>query len=684
MALAAFDPQTLPVFSKIDPLTITTEIKKRLDKDRETIKKLLENKDGYTWDNLMAPMEIMNDDLNKYWSPIGHLNGVLQSDTLRDAYNKSVEMLTAYHTELSQNEALYQAIESIKARDDFANLTKEQQKIINNEIRDFKLAGIHLPAEKKARLAELKLNLSKACNKFSDNLLDATNAWSLHVTDESKLAGLPDQAVQLAADNAKQRKLDGYVFTLEYPSFSTAIRYLKDRDLREQIYTAYATRASDQGPDANKWDNSPVIEEIMQLRTEIANIVGFKNYAELSLAPKMAQSTTQVMEFLDDLAFRSKDVAKEELNEISSLAKQDGVEKIETWDIQYYSHLLEKQKFNFSQEDLRPYFPIDKVMQGMFNIINKLYGITIKEEKVDVWHPQVQFFTLYDEDNQFRAGFYTDLYARPNKRGGAWMDECIVRYMSDGKMQYPIAYLTCNFMRPVSGKPALLTHEDVLTLFHEFGHCLHHMLTKVNTPSVSGINGVPWDAVEFPSQFMENFCWDIETINMFAEHYETKASFPEDLYQKMLASKTFLAGMQMLRQLEFSIFDFRLHMEYDPDRPYAQVQELLDDVRTTIAVSNPPAFNRFQHSFSHIFAGGYAAGYYSYKWAEVLSADAFSAFEENGLLDAKTGRRFLTNILEVGGVPEPMDAFVAFRGRKPDIAALLKHNGITYSEESPR
>lgn len=686
MAQTAFDPKTLPTFSNIKPGNIEADIKHILDENRAELTRILKNKDNLSWDSLMLPQEEMNDRLHHYWSPISHLNAVAQTEELRNAYNNAQEDITAYYTELSQNTELYEAVAALAESDEFATLTPAQQKVITNDIRDFKLSGVDLPEDKKNRLTAISMELSKLSTTFSDNLLDATNAWTIHITDESRLEGLPEQAKQLAIDNAKQRNLDGYVFTLEYPSYSTAIRYLRDRDLRKTIYEAYATRASELGPDAGKWDNTQVMEDIMRYRTELARLINFENFAEYSLATKMAGETDEVMDFLRDLVTHSKSFAEQDIKEVSAIAKElDNIDKLEAWDVHYYSHKLQLRKFNFSQEDFRPYFPANKVLQGMFTIVNKLYGITIKEEKgIDVWNPQVQFFTVYDAEGNFRAGFYTDLYARPHKRGGAWMDECLVRFITKDKIQYPVAYLTCNFMRPVDGKPALLTHEDVLTLFHEFGHCLHHMLTKVDVPSVSGINGVPWDAVEYPSQFMENFCWERQALDLFAGHYETGEPFPEDLFSKMLSAKHFQSGMQMIRQLEFSLFDFELHMLYDPDIAQPQVQEILNHVRSQVSILPAPEFNRFQHSFSHIFGGGYAAGYYSYKWAEVLSADTYAAFEENGLFDKKTGQSFLKNVLEVGGVREPMESFIAFRGRKPTVDALLKHSGLTYSEEIPR
>lgn len=677
MTLAAFNPATLPRFSAIKPKDIEPQITALLNRNRAELKKLLEQP-TFTWENLMHPLEVMNNELNNAWSPINHLHNVLVTDELREAYNKTLEHLTDYHTEISQNEALYHAISTLRNSPEYENYSPAQKKILENDLRDFKLAGIHLPKEKKARLAELDQELSALTTRFANNLLDATNAWTLHITDVDQLKGLPPQALQLAADSAKQRDLTGYVLTLDVPSYSTAIKYLDNRDLRKQIYEAYSTRASDQGPHAGKWDNTQIMYDILRARHERAHLVGFHNYADFSLATKMARAPIEVLEFLNDLVKRSRPIALREYQELVALAKQDNLDQVEVWDLAYYSEKLQMSQFQFTQEDIRPYFPINKVLQGLFTVAEKLYGVTVKEDKsVETWHPQTHFYSLYDKHKNLRAGFYIDLYARAHKNSGAWMDECQTRYFTEDKKQLPVAFLTCNFMRPMENQQALLTHDDVITLFHEFGHCLHHMLSKVDLPSVSGMGGVPWDAVEFPSQLMENFCWEKEAMNLMSEHFATHEPFPDDLFNKMVAAKHFQTGLQMVRQLEFSLFDFHLHLEFDPAKPASQVQQMINKVREQVAAYPVPAFNRFQHSFSHIFAGGYAAGYYSYKWAEVLSADAYAAFEEHGLFDPDIGKSFMENILEVGGVRDPMDSFVAFRGRKPTIDALLRHSGIT-------
>ncbi|TAK73719.1 MAG: M3 family peptidase [Gammaproteobacteria bacterium] len=676
MAYLPFNQALLPYFTNIDPSKIESIIRDLLENHRQKVKGLLSHSGPYTWDNLMQPLEDMGDELNKIWSPVAHLHSVMESDALRQAYNQTLPLLTDYHTEMAQNEQLFQAIASLAASADFAKLNSAQQKIIENDIRDFKLSGVHLSADKKERMAALQKQLSQLMTKFSENVLDATQAWTLQITDPEQLAGLPPQALQLAMDNAKQRQLEGYVLTLDYPSYSTGIKFLHNRELRKKLYEAYATRASDQGPHAGKWDNTKIIEDILNVRHEIAQLVGFNNYADYSLATKMAKTPDEVLHFLNDLLAKSKLMAEGEYEEVKALAKKDHLDNLAVWDISYYSEKLQEAKFKFTQEDFRPYFPIDTVLKGMFTIVNKLYGITIvAEEAIEVWHPHVRFFSIYDDKNELRGGFYTDLYARPHKRDGAWMDECRTRRLDGEGLQYPVAFLTCNFMPPVDNQTALLTHDDVLTLFHEFGHCLHHMLTKVNYPSVGGINGVPWDAVEFPSQFMENYCWEKESLSLIAAHYQTGTPLPDTLYQKMLEAKHFQTGMQMVRQLEFALFDFRLHLEYNPAQS-GQTEILLNEIRRMTSVFPVPEFNRFQNSFSHIFAGSYAAGYYSYKWAEVLSSDAYAQFEEKGIFDRNTGRAFMENILEIGGVRDPMTSFIAFRGRKPTIDALLKQSGI--------
>ncbi|OGT38900.1 MAG: oligopeptidase A [Gammaproteobacteria bacterium RIFCSPHIGHO2_12_FULL_38_14] len=669
---------SLPKFSQIDPANVRSIISQQLENNKQQLKIILAQEGPFTWDNLMQPLEAMQDDFNKMWSPIAHLHSVMESDALRKAYRETLPIITEYYTSLAHDEKLFAAVSSLAKSEHFQSLSSAQQKVIENEMRDFKLAGVHLPPQQKKEMAALQQKLSTLTTTFSENILDATHAFIYHTTDEKKLDGLPEKSLQLAKEEAKKRDLRGYVITLDYPAYSAVIKYVKDRTVRKILYEAFATRASDQGPHAFKWDNTPIINDILKVRYDIAKLLGFKNYADYALVPRMAKTTDEVMNFLNDLAVKSKPFAQKEYQTIIEFAQQeDHITDFAVWDLFYYSEKMHEKYFHFTQEELRPYFPIQKVLSGLFSILQQLYGITFKEEKkVDLWHPDVQFFLLYDEKNQLRGGLYVDLYARPHKREGAWMDDChSKRRIDQERMQYPVAFLTCNFMPPVGSQPALLTHDEVLTLFHECGHCLHHLLTQVNHPAVGGINGVPWDAVEFPSQLMENFCFEKETLAQISSHIETGETLPDHLREKIIQAKHFQAALQMIRQLEFSLFDFRLHMEFDPTQT-DQVQDILNDVRQKIGVVSVPAYNRFQHSFSHVFAGGYAAGYYSYKWAEVLSCDAYEVFKEHGVLDHATGQSYLKNILEVGGVRNPMESFIAFRGRQPSIDALLRENGI--------
>jgi oligopeptidase A len=587
-------------------------------------------------------------------------------------------LLSEYGTWVGQHKGLYDAYLQIQQREDFALLTEAQQKVISNALRDFKLSGVSLADDKKKRFAEIKSRLSDLSSTFSNNLMDATLAWNKHITDIADLSGLPESALAAAKQLAESKELEGWLFTLDIPSYLPVMMYADNQSLREQMYTAYSTRASDQGPNAGKWDNGAIIDETLALRHEISQLLDFDNYAQRSIATKMAQSTEQVNGFLADLAKRSKPQAQGDLQELRDFAERThGVKQLNAWDMAYYSEKLQQQKYAISDEQLRPYFPEDRVISGLFEVVARLYDLTIEERTdVDTWHRDVRFFDIKQADGAIRGSFYLDLYAREKKRGGAWMDECQVRCSkSDGSLQLPVAYLTCNFSGPVGNKPALFTHDEVITLFHEFGHGIHHMLTKIDVGSVSGINGVPWDAVELPSQFLENWCWQPQALAFISGHFETGEPLPQDLLDKMLAARNFQSAMQMVRQLELSMFDFSLHQEFDPAEKNA-VQTLLNRVRESVAVVIPPAFNRFQHSFGHIFAGGYAAGYYSYKWAEVLSSDAFGRFEEEGIFNKKTGADFLSNILEMGGSREPMDLFTAFRGREPKVDALLRHSGI--------
>jgi oligopeptidase A len=666
----------LPRFRDIRPDHVTPALDALLAENRAQREQLL-TQPRFTWANFAQPIEDMNERLSRLWSPVSHLNAVMNNDALRTVYNDNVPRISEYFTELAQDERLYAAYKQVAAAPEFAALAQAQKKIIENTLRDFRLAGAELAPDKKARFKAVQTELVTLSSKYSDNVLDATEAWELVLTDEADLAGLPESARAMARQSAREKGKDGWRFSLEAPSYIAFMTYADQRELRRQMYEAFATRASELGPHAGKWDNGPLLVRILALRAELAQLLGFAHYAEYALQTRMAKSVPQVLEFLRDLGARARPHAQKDLDELRAYAREShGVAALEVWDIPYYSEKLRQARYAISQEELRPYFPESRVVPGMFEVVRRLYALEVRAvTDVEVWHPDARVYEIRDEGGAVRGRFYMDLYARTNKRGGAWMDDCIPRKRSADGVQVPVAYLTCNFTPPVDGQPALLTHEEVETLFHEFGHGLHHMLTLVDYVGVSGINGVAWDAVELPSQFMENWCWERAALDEFAGHYQSGAPLPAPMYEKMRAAKNFQSGMQTVRQLEFSLFDMRLHAGYDAGGKDT-VQDVVDQVRREVAVVIPPAFNRFQNSFSHVFAGGYAAGYYSYKWAEVLSADAFSKFEERGVFDRTTGLEFLHHILEQGGSREPMELFVAFRGRAPTIDALLRHSGL--------
>ncbi|MCE9954175.1 oligopeptidase A [Aeromonas veronii] len=669
---------SLPPFSQIKPEQVQPAVIQAIADCKQKISDVLAQREPHTWDSLIAPLEEVNDRLSRIWSPVSHLNSVLNSEALREAHDACLPLLSEFQTYVGQHEGLYQAYLALSQSDDFPLLSGAQRKEIQNTLRDFRLSGIGLPAEAQQRYGEIQARLSELASRFSNNVLDATQGWHKLVADEAELAGLPDSVRAAARQMAELKGKEGWLFTLDIPSYLPVMMYSDNRELRAEMYEAFTTRASDQGPNAGKWDNSAIMSELLTLRRELAQLLGFANYAELSLATKMADKTEQVVSFLTDLAAKSLPQGKAELEEIRAFAaEQHGQSELAAWDLAYYAEKLKQHKFSISDEQLRPYFPASKVVKGLFEVVKRVFGMKVRERLgIDTWHPDVRFYDIFDADDELRGSFYLDLYAREHKQGGAWMDVCLGRrYRQDGSLQKPVAYLTCNFNGPVDGKPALFTHNEVVTLFHEFGHGIHHMLTRIDVAGVAGINGVAWDAVELPSQFLENWCWESEALAFISGHFETGEPLPADLLEKMLTARNFQAAMQMLRQLEFALFDFRLHQEFDPANP-AQLPALLDEVRSQVAVMTPPAFNRFQHSFSHIFAGGYAAGYYSYKWAEVLSADAFSRFEEEGIFNPATGQSFLKNILEKGGSKEPMELFRAFRGREPKVDALLRHSGI--------
>lgn len=668
---------TLPPFSKIKPEHIQAAVEQGIADCRSQIDQVLAQTVPFTWDNLVVPLEETDDALGKIWSPISHMNSVVSTEEWRAAHDACLPLLSEYGTFVGQHQPLYQAYKSLRASAEFEQMSKAQQTVIEHSLRDFELSGIGLNDQDKLRYGELVKRMSELTSGFSNQVLDATQAWSKLVTDETELAGLPESAIAAAKAMAVAKEKDGWLFTLDFPSYLPVMTYSENRQLREECYRAFVTRASDQGPNAGEFDNGPLMDEILALRHELAQLLGFDSFAHKSLATKMAESPEQVLEFLNELALRSKEQGKTELAELTEFAEKEyQATDLAPWDLTFYAEKLKHHRYEISQELLRPYFPEDKVLSGLFYTVNRLFGLTVTELKeFDTWHKDVRFFSIEDSEGEHRGSFYLDLYAREGKRGGAWMDDCRGRRKTPNGLQDPVAYLTCNFNAPIDGKPALFTHDEVTTLFHEFGHGIHHMLTKIDVGGVSGINGVPWDAVELPSQFMENWCYEEEALAEISGHHETGEPLPKVMLDKMLAAKNFQSGMGMLRQIEFSLFDFAMHLEFDPTLG-ANIQGKLDEVRSLVAVIKPADFNRFQHSFSHIFAGGYAAGYYSYKWAEVLSADAFSRFEEEGIFNTETGRSFLENVLQMGGSEEPMELFKRFRGREPQIDALLRHSGI--------
>ena len=673
--------QSLPPFSKIKPEHIQPAIQELIEQCLTTIELLL-NQGKSTWKDLVEPIDVVDDQLSKAWSPVSHMNSVVNTPELREAYNSCLPMLTEYGSKVGQNKRLYEAYQAIK-KNEYAQLDQAQKKVIDNALRDFKLAGVGLEGDDKKTFTDLKQELSKLQSQFSDNVMDATDHWFVVIEDEKELKGLPEHALMGAKELAEKHEQKGYRFGLDYPSYLAIMIYAENRDLRQKMYQAFTTRASDQGPDAGKYDNSDNMKNIVELRDQVAKLLGYKHYAEYSLVTKMASEPTEVIDFLENLAQKAKPFAQKDYEGLKQFAKEDyNVDDLQPWDLTFYSEKLRQKKYDISQEELRPYFPEPRVVQGLFQVLEKLYGMKVEEIKdFDTWHPDVHFYQITDEQGQLRGQFYFDLYAREQKRGGAWMDECRVRRRQNGDIQIPVAYLTCNFTRPVGNKPALLTHDEVITLFHEFGHGIHHMLTQIDYPAVSGINGVPWDAVELPSQFMENWCWEEEALALISGHYETHEPLPKNMLDKLKAAKNFQAGMMLIRQLEFALFDFKLHQSSELDKS-SSIQAILDEVRKQYGVIPVPEYNRFQHSFSHIFAGGYAAGYYSYLWAELLASDAYSRFEEEGIFNRETGKSFLNNILEKGGSEEPKELFKAFRGRDPSIEALLRHHGLFDTDQA--
>jgi oligopeptidase A len=675
MTDAHLNGTTLPAFDRIRAADVEPTIRALLERNRGEVASL-ESQPTPTFENTVLPLEQLSHRLSRTWSPISHLNGVLNSDELRASYNACLPLLSNYWTDLAQSEPLYRAYTAI-AKSEAGRLDPAQRRVIERALEDFRLSGVGLPQERKERYKAVVQELATLGAKFEENVLDAMNAWSKHVTDEKELSGINAGILSQARARAVEKNLQGWVLALDQPTYVAVLTDADSGALRREFYEAWSTRASDRGPSAGKFDNSEVMRKILELRHEAARLLDFPNYAAYALATRMAPSNEAVFEFLRRLARVAKPAAQREVAELEAFAGR----KLDPWDVSYYSEKLQSKLFSITQEELRPYFPLPRVLEGLFAVAEKLFGVKIVERTgLPVYHSDARFFEIVDPSSDgkggaVRAGFYLDACARPKKRAGAWMDDCVGRKDFGGERTIPVAYLVCNFLPASDGKPALLTHDDVVTMFHEFGHGLHHMLTRVGYPSIAGINGVSWDAVELPSQFLENFAWRPEVLETMARHFETGEPLPADKQAKLLGSRTFQAGLATMRQIEFALFDFRLHAEYDPAKG-ARVAEILAEVRAEVSVIPAPEWNRFPHNFGHIFAGGYAAGYYSYKWAEVLAADAFAAFEERGVFDRGVAQRFLDSILSQGGSKKALDAFVDFRGREPDVNALLKQQGL--------
>lgn len=666
-----------PCFSDIKPEKINEQLQKLLAEHQQKIEKLFTEKE-LTWKTFIEPLQELNNRLDHFWGPIDHLHAVSNKPALRKAYQAAVQTLTQYTAELEQNPRFYQCYKAIADSDNFKQLTSAQQKVIKNALRAFHLAGVDLNPEQKSQFCQLQQRLADLTTQFDNNVLDATEGWYLHLENEEKLTGIPDYACQSALQTAQKKHKSGWIFTLDFPSYSAVMSFAKDRDIRQQCYTAYATRCSDQGPTAKQWNNDEIMQKILQARYEKAELLGFKHYTEYSLATKMAKEPTKVFAFLYDLLEKSKIKAQEEYQQLRQFAKQYcQIDEMQAWDVAYVSEKMQQHLFNISQQQLRPFFPENQVIEGLFTIVNRLFGISCHViEEFDRWDPQIRLYAVHDAKGELCGHFYFDLYARENKRGGAWVNDCFSRMKRiNNQIQTPIAFVNCNFAPPTADTPCLLTHDDVITLFHEFGHCLHHVLTKIDTADISGINGVEWDAVELPSQFLENWCWHKESLAIFAKHYQTKEELPHDLFTKLTDLKYFQGAMKLLRQVEYALFDFTLHHEFTKTQK-TDIQAVIDKIREQTAIIHVPKYNRFQNSFSHIFAGGYAAGYYSYLWAEVLSADAFSRFSETSLFDKQASQDFLHDILERGGSKDMLECFIDFRGREPQNDALLKEYGI--------
>ncbi len=668
------DFSDLPRFDAITASDVTPALSALLEHSQSVVHELESSTAPSTWENVVEPLENATEQLSRAWGVVNHLNAVCDTPELRAAYNENQPKITEFFTALGQNLILFKKYQALLLSPEFTGYSAARQKIIRNAVRDFKLSGAELADDKKSRFAAIQEELAALSTRFSENVLDATNAYALHIDSEQALAGLPEDALLAARTKAEQAGQTGYLFGLHFPSFYPVLQYANDRALRATIYRANTTKASELG-DNPLWDNSAIIDSMLKLRHEEAQMLGYNNFAEISLVSKMAESSEQVSKFLLDLAARARPYAEQDLAQLQAFAKETlGLDELQSHDIAYASEKLREQRYAFSEQEVKQYFPEPQVILGLFSITRTLFNVEIKPDHTSVWHPDVSFFRI-ERDGKLIGQFYLDLYARDGKRGGAWMDDARGRRKITNGIQTPAAYLTCNFTPPSAGKPAYFTHDEVITLFHEFGHGLHHMLTQVEELGVSGISGVEWDAVELPSQFMENFCWEWEVLQQMSAHSTTGQPLPRSLYDKMLAAKNFQSGLQTLRQVEFSLFDMRLHDGY-LEQQQLTVQTLLNQIRAQVSVIKTPEFNRFQHAFSHIFSGGYAAGYFSYKWAEVLSADAYAAFEEAGN-NALVGIKFQNEILAVGGSRPALESFIAFRGRPPEIDALLRHSGMS-------
>jgi len=668
--------EALPPFMRIRPEHVEPAVRELLSAHRLRIGELTALAQP-TFATVIEPLEELHHRTARAWSPVSHLNAVLNSQALRAGYNACLPLLSEYRTDLAQSEPLYRAFRTIAEQEGEA-LAPVQRQLIAHAVRDFRLAGVGLPAERKQRFKTAMLELAQLQSKFEENVLDATNSWTWHVSDQGELRGLNEILIEQARRRAHERGAAGWVLALDQPTYVAVVTDAHTETLRRAFYGAWTTRASDQGPNAGRWDNSTVMEQILRWRHEAAQLLDFPNYAQYALVTRMAGSVDEVLAFLHELAASARRAAQAEFAELVEFAGR----RLAAWDVGFYAEALQRERFSVSQEGLRPYFPLPRVLAGLFEVAARLFGVRIREHSgVPVWHADVRFFDILSAGGETVGSFYLDAYARPNKRSGAWMDECIGRKRLASGSSLPVAYLVCNFLPPAAGQPALLTHDDVVTLFHEFGHGLHHLLTRVDYPSIAGINGVAWDAVELPSQFLENYAWHAEVLERISGHFASGAPLPADQQARLIATRSFHAGLAMMRQLEFALFDFRLHAEYSPERG-GRILEILREVRAEVAVVPVPEWNRFAHSFGHIFAGGYAAGYYSYKWAEVLAADVFAAFEEQGVFDRSTAQRFLDAILGRGGSRDPLEAFIEFRGRRPDIRPLLRQHGISAAHEA--